>query len=143
MLTSDSRNDRPPAWNAGGWFGAQLGGTLWLAISAAVLAPRSAAVAGEVFAFFLAANLVGIVLWRRRSRMSIFPAMQILLAAIWSCGIAAIFFIDRAGLWETLTVGGGNNIPAPRAYAMLTVLVVALGLIFRVLARKHSAGSRH
>lgn len=135
-MATDTTQDRPATWNAGGWFGAQLGSTLWLAISAAVLAARSVAVASIVLALFLIANFVGIVLWRRRSRMSMFLGMQILLTAFWACGMAAIFVIDRAGLWETLAAGGRNNMPASRAYVMLTVLVLALGVMFQLQGRK-------
>lgn len=129
---------RPPTWNAGGWFGAQLGGTVWLAIAAAFLADRSMTVASIVLALFFVANGVGGVLWRQRSRMSLFSGMQVLLAAIWACSIAAIFAIDRAGLWDTLSVGGRNNPSALRTYVMVTVLVLALELLFQLLQHKKS-----
>jgi len=138
-VVSITKQDRPTAWNAGGWFGSQLGSTLWLAVSAALLAARSVTVASTVFALFLVANLVGIVLWLRRSRISMFSALQMLLATFWACSMAAVFIIDRAGLWETLAVGGRNNIPATRTYVMLTVLVLALGVMIRFLDRKQSA----
>jgi hypothetical protein len=138
---ADETEDQSSAWNAG-WFGAQLGSTLWLVISAAVLVARSAAVASAVLALFLIANFVGIVLWRRRSRISMFLGMQMLLAAFWGCSMAAIFVIDRAGLWETLAIGGTNNLPASRAYVMLTVLVLALGVLFQFSGRKQSRASR-
>lgn len=123
--------DRAPqpqrtSWNPGAWFGSQLGGTLWLAISAGVLMTRSPTLAALVLALFLAVNVVGFFLWRSRSRMSIFAALQILLATLWICGMAAIFAVDRAGLWGTLSVGGSNNASVSRAYFMLTVLVVVL-----------------
>lgn len=141
-MVSDTRQDHAASWNAGGWFGSQLGSTLWLAISAAVLAGRSAAVASIVFTLFLIINLVGVLLWRRRSRMSVFLAMQGLLAVFWVSSMAAIFVIDRAGLWETLAVGARNNLSAPRTYVLLTVLVLALGVMFRFRERKRSATSR-
>ncbi len=138
-MGSDTKLDRPATWNAGGWFGSQLGSTLWLAISAALLAARSVTVASTVFALFVVANFVGIVLWRRRARISVLSAMQVLLAAFWACSMAAVFVIDRAGLWETLAVGGSNNMPATRTCIMLTVLVLALGVMLRFLDRKQSA----
>jgi hypothetical protein len=141
-VATDATLDRPAAWNAGAWFGSQLGGTLWLAISAGVLAARSATVASRVFALFLIANMVGILLWRRRTRMPMFLGLQILLAAFWACSMAAILAIDRAGLWETLAVGGRNDMPASRTYVMLTVLVLALGVMFQFRARKQSAAAR-
>ena len=95
-------------------------------------------VASIVLALFFVANGVGGVLWRQRSRMSLFSGMQVLLAAIWACSIAAIFAIDRAGLWDTLSVGGRNNPSALRTYVMVTVLVLALELLFQLLQHKKS-----
>ena len=88
-----------------------------------------------VLVLFLAANVVGFLLWRLRSRMSIFGALQILLATVWVCGMAAIFAIDRAGQWQTLAVGGSNNTSVSIAYVMLTVLVLALIGIFQFQRR--------
>ena len=141
-MTIDTTQDQSSPWNAGAWFGSQLGSTLWLAISAGVLAPRSTTVASAVFTLFLIANFVGIVIWRRRSRISMFLGLQILLIAFWACSMAAIFAIDRAGLWETLAVGGRNSMPASLTYVMLTLLVLALGVVFQFRRRTQSAVSR-
>lgn len=124
------------SWSAGAWFGSQLGGTLWLAISAGVLMARSPTLAALLLALFVAVNGVGLLLWRWRSRMSIFRALQILLAALWVFGMAAIFATDRAGLWESLAIGGTNNISVSSAYLMLTVLVVALIGMFQFQHRR-------
>jgi len=128
----DRTTQRPrSSWNAGAWFGSQLGGTLWLAISAGVLAARAPLLAVLVLFLFLAVNVVGLLLWRSRSRMSMFAGLQILLATVWVCGMTAIFAIDRAGHWQTLAVGGSNNTSVPVAYVMLTVLVLALIGVFQ------------
>jgi hypothetical protein len=124
------------SWSAGAWFGSQLGGTLWLAISAGVLMARSPTLAALLLALFVAVNGVGLLLWRWRSRMSIFRALQILLAALWVFGMAAIFATDRAGLWESLAIGGTNNTSVSSAYLMLTVLVVALIGMFQFQHRR-------
>lgn len=124
------------SWSAGAWFGSQLGGTLWLAISAGVLMARSPALAALLLALFLAVNVIGLLLWRLRSRMSIFRALQILLAALWVFGMAAIFAINRAGLWEALAVGGPNNTSVTSAYLMLTVLVLGLIGMFEFRHRR-------
>lgn len=66
----DVSPDNPvPQWNAG-WFGLQLGGTLWLLIMALVLVGRSST-AATVFGCFLIPNLFGTWLWFSRVRLSV------------------------------------------------------------------------
>src|SRR5262245_20825119 len=74
-------------WNAGGWFGGQVGGTSWLLVGAAVLAPQAPAVAAIWLAGFAAANAVGLWLWRRRTRFRPHTAFQAMLLA---CGISGL-----------------------------------------------------
>ncbi len=136
-MISDHTTQAPTtSWSAGAWFGSQLGGTLWLAISAGVLMARSPTLAALLLALFFAVNGVGLLLWRRRSRLSMFRALQTLLAALWGVGMAAIFAIDRAGLWESLAIGGTNNTSVSSAYVMLTGLAVALIGMFQFQHRR-------
>ena len=85
---------------------------------------------------------VGVALWSRRSRMAMVSAVQFLLATFWVCSIAAIFVIDGAGLWETLRIGGGTNMPASWAYVILTVLVLAVGVTCEFRRRKQPVAAR-
>ncbi len=79
---SSKLHSSPFAWNAGGWFGATIGSTLWLlALGVGVLSEdRTAAVV--VVATFIAANLWGILLWRRRARLSAYAGLQWLLVGL-------------------------------------------------------------
>lgn len=129
-------------WNAGAWLGPQLGSTVWLLISAIVLAPRSAGLAAQVLALFLVPNLAGAWLWRARGRRSIFSAIQVFLLVLWPCSMAAVYVIDRAGAWRTLAVGGTNNVSAGAACFMLTVMVAALVLMFHLKQRALSRRGR-
>jgi hypothetical protein len=74
-------------WNAGGWFGSQIGGTSWLLAGAAMLALRAPAVAVVWLVCYALANIVGIWLWRRRTRFRPHTAIQLLLLA---CGISGL-----------------------------------------------------
>src|SRR5215470_9138380 len=82
-------------WTAGGWFGSQIGGTSWLLVGAAVLAPRAPVVAVIWLACYAAANAVGLGLWRRRTRVRPHTTFQVLLLA---CGISGLL------AWLTLDV---------------------------------------
>jgi hypothetical protein len=131
-----------PQWNAWAWFGPILGSTLWLLLSAVFLVNRSGQLAVLVLVLFLLANFVGVWLWRVRERLSVFAALQVFLVVFWVCGIVAIYAIDRAGHWATLAAGGRNNISASGAYVLLTILVVALIVMFRIRQRRSSSLSR-
>lgn len=120
-------------WNAGGWFGSQIGGTCWILLAALVALPRDLTAALASFAVFLAANLVGTLMWVGRSRLRPYPAMQALLVC---CGLAsalATFVLDRAGHFGSLGVGG--QVSAQSMYLMLAMLVPGLMLYFRSLER--------
>ena len=95
METSERSDPRQPfQWNAGGWFGPQLGGTLWLLLLGLVLLPKDVLAALVVLACFAGANAVGLSLWRRRHRIAAYPALQWMIAA---CGVASLIaftFLD-------------------------------------------------
>jgi hypothetical protein len=74
-------------WSTGAWFGGQLGGTSWLLVGAAVLAPRAPLVAVVWFLGFAIANALGVWLWWRRDRIRAHPALQLLLLV---CGITGV-----------------------------------------------------
>lgn len=103
-------------WNRGGWFGSQLGATLWLFILGIMLLSQSRSVGGFLLLFGLIPNLIGLLLWRRRQSVSPYPAIQGLLAA---CGLSALFAmlcfraagiaessVDLPSLWLLLVYPG-------------------------------------
>ena len=84
-------------WNAGAWFGAQLGGTAWLFVSSAVLLrgqPRSALV---LLGCGLGANLLGSLLWMQRGRLSPYRALQILVTVCCGFAFVAVRWLDLHG----------------------------------------------
>lgn len=131
-----------PQWNVWAWFGPILGSTLWLLLSAVFLLNRSGKLAALVLVLFVLANVAGVWLWRVRERVSVFAAFQVFLLTYWVCAMAAIYAIDRAGHWANLAVGGGNNISAWGAYVLLTILVAALMVMFRIRQRRVSGPTR-
>jgi hypothetical protein len=73
-------------WSRGGWFGGQLGATLWLVLLGVALLARSQPVGIVLVVLGLVPNAVGLALWRRRDTLPPYPAVQILLAV---CGVSA------------------------------------------------------
>jgi hypothetical protein len=84
-------------WSAGGWFGSQLGGTAWLLVGAAVLAPHAPAAAVAWLACFAVANAVGLGLWRWRARLQPHTGIQLLLLTCGITGFLACLAVDT--LW--------------------------------------------
>jgi hypothetical protein len=106
-------------WDAGGWLGSQLGGTAWMLVGAAVLAPRAADLVAVWLACFVVPNTVGCWLWRRRDRLRPYPATQALLLACAMSGLLALaaLHVMRPGLRITQPPGivgwHGPDIPSP------------------------------
>jgi hypothetical protein len=113
-------------WNAGSWFGPQLGGTAWLAIAALVLAPHSALSAMVVAGCALAANLVGLALWSKRSRLDPYRALQILVVAIVLASFAATRWLEARDEFALLD----PRVTPPTMYLLLAILAAILLALF-------------
>ena len=135
-MTKDPRPIESEAlmWNAAGWFGAQIGGTCWIIICAALLCAQDVAVAGMVFAVFLSANLFGTLIWRNRNRIRAFAGIQALVIAMGFAGLATTFVIDRSGLWHVVQ-GVGGTVSARQMYFLIPVMIVGLVALFWSLNR--------
>lgn len=140
-------------WNAGGWFGGQLGCTLWILVGAATLVLESPGVAAWWALCFAAANAVGLAMWRRRDRLRPFPAIQGLIAACGLAGLLAVaalhaFGPDSAKLgvsWRDgrlvrEAVPGGSLLSI---YAILLLGVPAMMAWFAVMERAGRRGRIH
>lgn len=114
-------------WNWGGWFGGQVGATLWLIVLGILLLFKSQSVGGVIVALGVIPNLLGLALWRRRHSLAPYPAIQILIAA---CGVAALLalFAIRASAFEPA--------PADLPSAWFLLMYPALNLNFYLLERR-------
>jgi hypothetical protein len=122
-------------WNAGGWFGSQVGGTAWL-LSGVIQPPAPVPwLRGAWLAAFLLANAVGLALWWRRDRLAPFPATLALLA---TCGLAGTLALAATAAVAP-PVGVRNLVmtPADAAWTLagLWGLLLLLGAFFTSIER--------
>jgi len=85
-------------WNSGGWFGAQIGATLWVLIGGIVLWPESSAAGIAGVTAFVIPNAAGLALYMNRHRIAPYPAIQVLLFMIGAFSFGFIVYLDRTGL---------------------------------------------
>lgn len=104
MTTDENVAPSSFTWNAGGWFGSQLGCTLWLLILGLVLLRKDAVSAWVCVASFAILNVWGFHLWRVRGRLSAYAGLQRFLLAA-SVLIAAVVLV--------VNVRGVSEPPAP------------------------------
>jgi len=114
-------------WNAGGWFGAQIGSTVWILVSAFLAVVQEPATGALLFGLFLLPSIIGTVLWKRRF-LSCYASMQYLLLAILISGLFAIYLLDGAKIFESIQTGA--SIPARSAYFTLSTVIVMLMVLF-------------
>lgn len=114
-------------WNAGGWFGSQLGGSAWVLVAAVLAAMQDLQTGIILLAVFLLPNIAGYVFWRRR-RLSCYASTQFLLALLGVSGLLAIFFLERAKLWQAIQVG--SAVSAGSSYIVLALIIIILMLTF-------------
>lgn len=115
-------------WNLGGWLGTQLGCTAWILVAGLLSFPEDSVAALVVIALFALANLLGMAIWRSRERLSAYAGLQLLLPVVGFAGLAAVYVLDRAGIYETIQVGG--IVSARTTYLSIVVVVAALMLMF-------------
>jgi len=82
MATDENASNTAFFWNAGGWFGSQLGCTLWLLILGFVLLSRDSLAGVLCLTSFVALNAWGLFLWRRREHLSAYAGLQRFLLAV-------------------------------------------------------------
>jgi hypothetical protein len=87
-------------WNRGGWFGGQVGATLWLVLLGCLVMAQGRMVGAAVLLFGLLPNLVGLALWRNRHRLSPYPALQLLIATAAVSALVSMLILWRSGAPE-------------------------------------------
>ncbi|MGI9407081.1 MAG: hypothetical protein ACR2O4_11985 [Hyphomicrobiaceae bacterium] len=127
-------------WNTGGWFGSQLGSTVWMFVCACLLLSRDLNVAAIAFALFLIPNIVGTALWAARRKINAYLAIQILLAVCWVCSLASVYLIERSGLWSTVSGikidGVGGTVSADSMKLLIIFMFPAMMFFFHLIQRR-------
>ena len=116
-------------WNAGGWFGSQIGGTVWILVAAALSAFHDVSAGVILLVVFGIPNILGYLLWRKKS-LTCYAATQILVAVMGVCSLLAIYILDRVGLWREIQTGG--SISAASGYFVVGIVFAAVMLMFYV-----------
>lgn len=131
--------DQQPAsrfqWNAGGWFGSQIGMTAWILVTAFVLYPVDMNTAIFVLLLFVFGNAIGTWMWTRRSRINPYKAIQTLVLIAGACSMAAVFIVADNGHWMAIQQFGGA-VSARTMYLLILAMVAGLLLLFHFLQRQ-------
>lgn len=85
-------------WSRAGWFGSQLGATLWPLLLGLAVFAHSKALGAELVVLALLPNAIGIHLWLRRHELAPYPALQLLLAVCGVSAVLSVFAVAHTGL---------------------------------------------
>lgn len=120
-------------WNKGAWFGGQIGCTAWLLPTGLILLVQRPFIGILWLSVFLAINGFGFSLWKRRDRLSIFLALQMLLFACGIGGLMALgalyFLAPDLPLPEITTRDGRLTIEGDRQHGIPQTAFVILLVI--------------
>lgn len=123
-------------WNIGGWLGAQVGGTVWILVAGILSLWIDVNTAMIVIGLFVIANVVGMLIWRRRDKMSAYAGIQTLIPIVGAAGLATVYMLERSNIYEAIQVGG--TVSARSTYGIIILVVAALMLMFYFqFGRKH------
>lgn len=123
------------SWNRGGWLGGQVGGSCWMLIAGLLSIPANLGAAIAVLGLFALANFLGWLVWRRRESLSPYKGLQMLIPILGATGIAAVYVLDSAGIYESIQVGA--SVTASETIAVLIGVVVVLMIMFWWQDRQH------
>ena len=121
-------------WNAGGWFGGQLGGTCWMLVAAVLISIKDLSTGAIVFVLFLVPNLLGTYLWSQRAKIEVYPAMQILLLVLGGVSMATVYVLERRAHWEAMQ--SGAVVRSSSMYLLIPCLIGGLMLMFYLQHRR-------
>ncbi|MCI0330982.1 MAG: hypothetical protein L0196_08580 [candidate division Zixibacteria bacterium] len=136
---ANDKNSAPSAfvWNAGGWFGSQVGSTVWMLILGFVLLSKDALAAWVCFGGFLVLNAWGLYLWRSRERLSVYAGLQRFLAAATVVIALVVVVVNERG---------ASQPPAPGAlvstYLPYWVILAAPALMLLFFLREREANRK-
>jgi len=105
MATDENASMTAFSWNAGGWFGSQLGCTLWLLILGFVLLSKDSIAAVVCLAGFVALNAWGLSFWRRREHLSAYAGLQRFLLAASLIIALVVVVLNGRGVSQPPTPG--------------------------------------
>ena len=114
-------------WNVGGWFGGQLGATVWVLVAGLLTAIRDLPTGMFVVLLFAIPNVVGIVLWLSR-KLSCYASSQILIGVSGICGLATVYALESANAWTRIQTGG--QVSAQSGYWIIGLVYGGLMLLF-------------
>jgi hypothetical protein len=115
-------------WNIGGWLGAQVGGTAWILVAGILSLWIDVNTAMIVIGLFVIANVVGMLIWRRRDKMSAYAGIQTLIPIVGAAGLATVYMLERSNIYEAIQVGG--TVSARSTYGLIVLVVAVLMLMF-------------
>ena len=107
-------------WSAGGWFGAQIGATLWLLLLGGLMLGQGRSSGGVVLALGLLMNGLGVYLWSARGTREPYPAIQLFLGA---CSVVALASVLLASASNPSTGGSSASTGGSSAPSLPTLLV--------------------
>lgn len=117
-------------WNAAGWFGLQLGSSIWLLIGSIVLLSETMWVGMCWLSGFLVVNGLGLCLWASRHRLRMHLAMQLLLLVVFFLGLGSVAAADLNGRRSRLAIGSTHSRWSTYG-ALLVVPTMMIGFYLR------------
>lgn len=97
MDTEKSLDRNSFVWNAGGWFGSQIGGSVWMLFCALTVLPADAISGLVCLGSFAVINAVGCYLWQRREKIDPYVGLQRLFFTVAVACAVISFVLYRRG----------------------------------------------
>ena len=114
-------------WNAGGWFGGQIGATVWMFVAGMLTAFRDIPTGIVVMLLFTVPNAIGFILWQSR-KLSCYASTQFLIGISGVFGLLTVYILESSNTW--LQIQSGDQISASSTYWVIGLVFGGLMIMF-------------
>ena len=137
MKTQECVTQSALVWNAGSWWGSQMGASAWAFILGIVLLFADIPAAVVCLGAFAAFNCYGLHLWRRRDNLTAYGGIQRLLFAFTLLFAIVVVVLSVRGITESQTPFGTVPLQIPyRGIALPLVFIVWFFVWNRTIKRR-------
>ena len=132
------RHDRSPFhWNAGAWFGSQIGGTIWMLAGAIFLRPVVPSVGLTWLIAFVVCTAASLYFWSQREHLRAYAAFQRSLLLVAIAALACIVTAHFSGQLPRLAFGN-QSMPWAAYIAWLVFPSLMIRFYLRERAAQHA-----
>lgn len=113
--------------NVWGWFGTQIGFTLWILVCSVILLDHDSLISFVLFCLFIFVNVLGCFLYKTK-RLNKLTSMCCSVSIYGISALVSVYVLEVSGNWSI--VSNSSDIKPENLYSQITLLTLFLLVLF-------------